>query len=57
MLKILTYISKINKNDKELKKLNNACMRNIKISFEEKESKVKYEEYSFNYLLFSKIYK
>jgi len=48
MLKILTYVSKINKNDKEIKKLFDTCMRNIKISFEEKENKVKYEEYFFN---------
>jgi len=48
MLKILTYISKINKNDKEMKKLYDTCMRNIKITFEEKENKVKYEEYFFN---------
>ena len=48
MLKILTYISKINKNEKEMKKLNNTCMRNIKINFEEKENKIKYEEYFFN---------
>ena len=48
MIKILTYISKINKNDKEMKKLNDKLMRNIKISFEEKENKVKYEEYFFN---------
>ena len=38
MIKILTYISKLNKNDKGIKKLNNTCMRNIKISFEEKEN-------------------
>jgi len=47
MIKILTYISKINKNNKEIKKLNNTCMRNIKISFEEKENKIKYEKYFF----------
>ena len=29
MLKILTYVSKINKNDKEMKKLYDTCMRNI----------------------------
>jgi len=52
VIKILTYISKLNKNDKGIKKLNNTCMRNIKISFEEKENKVKYEEYFFNYLFF-----
>ena len=50
MLKILTYISRINKNEKEMKKLFNTLMRNIKISFEKKENKVKYEEYFFNYL-------
>ena len=49
ILKILTYISRINKNDKEMKKLNDTLMRNIKISFEEKENKVKYVEYFFNY--------
>jgi len=50
MLKILSYVSKINKNDKEMKKLYDTCMRNIKISFEERENKIKYEEYFFNYL-------
>ena len=48
MIKILTYVSKINKNEKEIKKLNDTCMRNIKISFEEKNNKIKYEEYFFN---------
>jgi len=48
MIKILTYVSKINKNDKEITKLNDTCMRNIKIIFEEKEKKIKYEEYFFN---------
>ena len=51
ILKILTYISKLNKNEIEMKKLNNTCMRNIKIYFEEKENKVKYEEYFFNGIL------
>ena len=31
-----------------MKKLNDTLMRNIKIFFEEKENKVKYEEYFFN---------
>ena len=44
MLIILTYISKINKNEKEMKKLNDTCMRNIKINFEEEENKIKYED-------------
>ena len=48
MLKKFAYVSKINKNDKEIKKLFNTLMRNIKICFEEKENKVKYEQYFFN---------
>jgi len=44
MLKILTYISKINKNEKEMKKLNDTSMRNIKICFEEKENNWKIED-------------
>ena len=55
MIKNLAYVSKINKNDKEVKKLNDALMRNIKISFKEEENKVKYEEYFFNYLSFHSI--
>ena len=31
-----------------MKKLNDTCMRNIKINFEENENKIKYEEYLFN---------
>ena len=48
MIKILTYISKINKNEKEIKKLNDTLMRNIKFCFEVKENKIKYDEYFFN---------
>ena len=48
ILKILTYASKINKNEKEMKQLNYTKMRNIKICFEEKENKIKYKEYFFN---------
>ena len=48
MIKKLTYVSKINKNDKEMQTFFQTLMRNIKISFEEKENKVKYEEYFFN---------
>jgi len=51
MLKKLAYISKINKNEKEMEKLFHTLMRNIKISFEEEENKVKYEEYFFNKIL------
>ena len=48
MIKILTYISKINKNQKEMNLLFQELMRNIKISFIEEESNIKYEDYYFN---------
>ena len=48
MVKTLAYISKINKSQKEMKVLFSELMRNIKISFVEEESNIKYEEYFFN---------
>ena len=42
MIKLISYISKVNKN----KKLFNELMTNIKIKYE--EDKIKYEEYYFN---------
>ena len=48
MIKTLTYVSKINKNKKEMNLLFSELMKNIKISFIEKESNIKYEEYYFN---------
>lgn len=48
MIKKLTYVSKINKNKKEMSSLFSELMRNIKISFVEKENNIKYEEYFFN---------
>ena len=48
MIKILSYVSKINKNQKEMNILTKELMKNIKISFIEEESKIKYEEYYFN---------
>ena len=54
MIKILAYISKINKNDKEMNAFFNTLMRNIKISFEEKENRIKYNEYFFNGFPFPK---
>ena len=47
-IKILTYISKINKTEKEMKNLFQELMRNIKISFEEENKTINYEEYYFN---------
>ena len=46
IIKNLTYISKLNKNQKEMKLLSNELMKNIKFNFE--ENNIKYEEYYFN---------
>ena len=48
MNKILSYISMINKNEKEINKLTKEFMKNLKISFIEEKSTIKYEEYYFN---------
>ena len=48
MIKILSYVSKINKNQKQIRKLFQRIMKNIKISFIENESKIIYEDYYFN---------
>ena len=48
MIKTLSYISKINKNQKEMRTLIQESMKNLKISFIEEESTIKYESYYFN---------
>ena len=48
MIKTLSYVSKINKNQKQIRKLFQRIMKNIKISFIENESKIIYEDYYFN---------
>ena len=48
MNKILSYITKINKSQKEMRQLFQELMKNIKISYIEEESLIKYEEYYFN---------
>jgi hypothetical protein len=48
MIKIMSYITKINKIEKEMNNIFNELMRNIKISYNEEESIIKYEEYYFN---------
>ena len=48
MIKTLSYLSKINKNEKEIGKIFQQLMKNMKISFIENESQIKYEEYYFN---------
>ena len=49
MIKILSYISKITKNQIEFEQLNQQSMKNLKITFDEQESIIKYEEYFFNW--------
>jgi len=48
MIKTLSYVSKINKNQKKMKILFKELMKNLKLTFDEKESNIKYEEYYFN---------
>ena len=51
MIKILSYVSKINKTQKKTKNLFSQLMRNIKFKYEEEKSNIKYEEYYFNALI------
>ena len=46
--KILSYVSKMNKNKKIMNNLLQDLMRNIKITFQEETANIKYEEYFFN---------
>ena len=48
MAKTLSYVSKINKSKKEMRIFFQYLMKNLKISFIEEESTIKYEEYYFN---------
>ena len=48
MIKTLSYVSKINKNKKEMGILFQQLMKNLKISFIKNENAIKYEEYFFN---------
>ena len=48
MIKNLSYVSKINKNQKEMRTLFQKLMKNLNISFIENESKIKYDDYYFN---------
>ena len=48
MIKTLSYVSKINKNEKEMKNIFQELMKNIKVNYIENESIIKYEEYYFN---------
>ena len=44
----LSYISKMGKNQKQMKSLFQQLIRNIKLTFQEDQSYIKYEEYYFN---------
>ena len=48
MIKIMSYISKINKIEKEMNNIFKELMRNIKISYNKEKSIIKYEDYYFN---------
>ena len=48
IIKIMSYITKINKSKKEMNNIFQELMRNIKISFNEEKSIIKYEDYYFN---------
>ena len=50
IIKTLSYVSKINKNKKEIKKLYKELMRNIKFNFKDENNKcsIIYDEYYFN---------
>ena len=48
MIKTLSYISKININKEKMRILFQELMKNLKISYIEKENTIKYEEYFFN---------
>ena len=48
MIKLLTYITKINKHKKENKSLLRELMKNLKLSFDEENNCIKYDEYFFN---------
>ena len=51
MIKILSYVSKINKNNKEMKRISHELMKSIKFYYEEKENDIKYDEFYFNGLV------
>ena len=48
IIKTLSYVSKINKTQKEMRILFQELMKNLKISFIEEKSTIKYDEYYFN---------
>ena len=45
---IILYVSKINKNQKDITKLLQKHMKSIKFNYQEEKSDINYEEYFFN---------
>lgn len=48
IIRILSYVSNINKNQKELNNLIAEPMKSIKFNFKEEQNNIKYEEFYFN---------
>ena len=48
MIKLLSYVSKINKTQKNMIKLCQNLMINIKFNYEKEKNNIQYEEYYFN---------
>ena len=48
MTKILSYVTKINKNQKYMNKLLQTSMKSLKFSYKEEQNNINYEEYYFN---------
>ena len=47
-IKVLSYVSKINKVQKNMKQLLSKLMKNINFSYEQEKNNIKYDEYYFN---------
>ena len=54
MIRILSYISKINTSKKNMKKLDKESLKSIKFSYKRDKSDIKYEEYYFNGMVIPK---
>ena len=48
IIQALSYASKINKTQKNMKKLLNSLMKNIEFNYDENQNNIKYKEYYFN---------
>ena len=48
MIKTLSYISNVNKNQRKIDDLMDSPMKNMNITFNEDKCTIEYEEYNFN---------